>query len=149
VWARAIQLKCENLFTEIVGRGDVVLEDNATAFAQIGDYGAHCLLFYSEFEDLLAKRRQMAANYVGQRRTTLGTKLSDGVAAAIRAMVSSTKTKGLVSTAKWAQTITELERNFRETSWLMEMVQNVQSRATTTIIRGILIAVLRPKMHIV
>lgn len=129
VWAKAVQIRSENLFTEIVGRGEVVVEDNAGAFCLIGDYGARILLFYSELEEKLAKRRQVAASYLGQQRVQIGEQLTRGVKEAIGVAASSSKSKGLVAPAEWMKTLTELSNAFKTQDWLFEMVRNVQNRA--------------------
>lgn len=75
-------------------------------------------------------------------------RLSNGVAATVRATTSSTKVKGVVTPAEWARTITKLERSFSESSWLTEMVQNVQSRATRSQMMDLHLAVYIHKFEV-
>lgn len=50
LWKEASFLHCENLFTEIVLRGDVIPENPVATYFLIGDYGARVLQFYATLE---------------------------------------------------------------------------------------------------
>lgn len=113
IWNRSVQLKSENLFTEIVVRGDVFVLDNATAFNLIGDYGARSLLFYSELEAILDQRRRMTTSYMDKKRVYLGVRWTTGLEDTIKSEVSSSKGKKIVSDIEWRKTLTELELIFK------------------------------------
>jgi len=124
IWNRAVQLKSENLFAEIVARGEVEPKDKLTAISLIGDYGARTLLFYSELEAVQAQRRRMAETYLEKKRFYAGSKLLEGVVGALAA-------SGLALQAAdtdWVKSITILDEVFKAPDWMYELVANVQDR---------------------
>ena len=57
LWDFSVSLKYENLFTEMLARKHLRLEDPFAAFVKIGDVGARIYLYYSGCEEQLQVRR--------------------------------------------------------------------------------------------
>lgn len=80
LWKKARLLCSEDLFTEMLVRGDIVLENPAQAYYVVGDYGARILKFYTTLEDALASRRHSAAICASKQRKVEVQCLVTGVA---------------------------------------------------------------------
>lgn len=66
MWEFSVELKVENLFTEILARKHLRLSDPFAAFLKIGDVGARIYLYYSGCEEQLQLKRSNG-RYVAER----------------------------------------------------------------------------------
>lgn len=124
IWQGANVDNRQNLFAEILVRGDLLVEDFFRAFLLVGDLAARAYLYWRELEQEQARRRQCSQDVTSNGRFV---NCTEWTAAIVRGFDESTnwQTK---TVKEWRNHIFQLRKQFDEEEWVTEMIESCKER---------------------
>ena len=130
LWNKACLVGSENLFTEVLVRGDMYLETPASAYFLIGNYGACIMKNYASLESRLALRERNCLERVSTYWKVEGDCLITGLEEVLNTWDTILDENGISPLTELQQRLAPLQKEFLNESWMHDLVKHCEERTT-------------------
>ena len=126
VWQLAVEYSLEDLFVEVLVRGDLDLDDWVSAYWVIGDLGVRLMRYYKQMEEVQAARYRLGKEQSTQIREPDCATWTSAVEAALA------KNWRTCPIEEWKSTLQRMLVEFQSEGWLLQMIKDNQARVSRT-----------------